>query len=116
MNVRTKSVFDPVDKDADGMRVLITRYHPRGIKKSQYTVWYQHLAPSAPLLKLYKDGILTWEAFEATLLSELLSSFEVGRTVRMLREYSKVRPVTLLCYEPEGKPCHRHLIKRLICQ
>ena len=33
--IRTKSIYDPKE-ESDGIRILITRYWPRGIKKEHF--------------------------------------------------------------------------------
>ena len=49
--LKTKRWNDPRGPQ-DGLRVLITRYRPRGLKKADETwdVWIKDLAPSAELL------------------------------------------------------------------
>ena len=48
---------------ADGTRVLIMRYWPRGIRKEKVDVWLRELAPVMPLLRAYLDGKITWAQY-----------------------------------------------------
>ena len=41
--IRTKSIYDPKE-ESDGIRILITRYWPRGIKKEHFDKWYKELS------------------------------------------------------------------------
>ena len=40
----------------DGIRVLITRYYPRGVKKDKFDCGIRELSPSRNLLKNYQQG------------------------------------------------------------
>jgi uncharacterized protein YeaO (DUF488 family) len=57
--IKTKSIYDPKEEN-DGIRILITRYWPRGIKKGHFDKWYKELSPSRDLLKRYKDKKMTF--------------------------------------------------------
>jgi uncharacterized protein YeaO (DUF488 family) len=56
--IKTKSVYDPIE-DSDGVRILVTRYHPRikGFKKGVgYDEWLKDLSPVGPAVKKFKAG------------------------------------------------------------
>lgn len=53
--IRVKSVYEKREK-ADGLRVLVTRLWPRGVKKTDVDVWLPALGPSRKLLADYKAG------------------------------------------------------------
>lgn len=109
--IRTKSIHDTASPE-DGTRLLITRYHPRGVAKARYDVWWPDLAPSRELLRAYKDG-MPWAQFERAFTDELRG--EYGQAALMdVRVFARAATITLLCHEPEGEPCHRHIVKRLI--
>ena len=111
--IRTKSIYGHKEKQ-DGLRVLITRFYPRGIKKTHFDVWKKELAPSKQLLKEYKAKKKTWEEFAKSFQSELKDQKESIDALKELKTKSKSGNITLLCYEKDDKPCHRHLLKRLI--
>ncbi len=113
MAVRTKSIYAPAEP-SDGRRILVTRHHPRGVKRTKYDVWDRRLAPSAVLLKSYKSGDVGWADFERRLLQELGTSPDSVSSIRELHAYSRTHTITLLCYEPAGSPCHRYLLKKII--
>ncbi|MDO8426868.1 MAG: DUF488 family protein [Deltaproteobacteria bacterium] len=53
--VKTKSIYDPPTKD-DGLRVLVTRYWPRGVKKEEQDFWLRGMGPIPELIKAWKSG------------------------------------------------------------
>lgn len=70
--IRSKSIYDPKEED-DGIRILITRYWPRGIKKEYFDKWYKELSPSRDLLKRYKYKKLTFLHLEDYFLKKFKS-------------------------------------------
>ncbi|HEX2614819.1 MAG TPA: DUF488 domain-containing protein [Nitrososphaera sp.] len=112
--IRTKSVYDPAE-NSDGIRILVTRYHPRikGFKKGiGYSEWLMGLSPLGPAVKKFKAGRMTEHEFGKQYLSYLAVSNEARKELARVRELLKNgETVTLLCYEPEGEFCHRHLLK-----
>ena len=110
--IRTKSIYDPKETD-DGKRVLVTRYYPRGVGRDHFDVWLRDLAPSAKLLKLYRDGEMTIPEYSAEYQLEI-SEENARQAIHELSMYAEAGNVTLLCYEPEGEFCHRHILKRVV--
>jgi uncharacterized protein YeaO (DUF488 family) len=56
MVIKTKSIYDPSEENDDGIRVLVTRFYPRAIKKNKFDCWIRELSPSADLLNNYQQG------------------------------------------------------------
>ena len=50
---RTKSIYAESDS-GDGIRVLVTRFWPRSVRKGAVDEWRRELAPGAALLKRYR--------------------------------------------------------------
>ena len=111
--IKTKSIYEPKNKD-DGYRVLVTRYYPRGVKKTHFDIWMRELAPSSQLLKEYKNNEKTWEELIISFKSQLQNSEESIQTMKNLNTKTKSTNITLLCYEKDVMPCHRHLLKEII--
>ena len=107
---KTKSIYSPIDED-DGLRVLITRFYPRGVKREKYDVWIRPLAPSAELLKRFKNSDIVWDDFKVSLLAELSNNID---SVEAIHTLHNMQDITLLCYEKDGRPCHRHMVRELI--
>ena len=111
--IKTKSIYKPVEKE-DGLRVLITRWHPRGVRREKYDIWVRELAPSAELLKKYKNSEIKWADFSKSLLSELQDNTDSIEAIHALQTKGDMENITLLCHEKDGEPCHRHMVKNLI--
>ena len=111
--IRTKSIHAPAGED-DGLRVLVTRFHPRGVRKERYDVWCRDLAPSKDLLKLHKEGRIRWDRFLRSLYSEIRGNEAGQKMIIKLNREGRRQNVTLLCHERDGMPCHRHLVKMLV--
>ena len=111
--IKTKSIYESKETQ-DGIRVLITRFYPRGIKKSNFDIWKKDLAPSQKLLTELKNNKKTWIQFIDSFKSELEKNKESLQSIKKLRQESKTNNVTLLCFEKDGNPCHRHLLKKII--
>ena len=134
--IKTKSVYDSAES-SDGIRVLVTRFHPRkkGFKKGiGYDSWLKGLSPPKEMLMAFRKGEITRDKFKEMYLEHLNANegkegekcsdreTEVSRALQELRnfllhrggrEMHKNAIITLLCYEPEdGKTfCHRHVLK-----
>jgi uncharacterized protein YeaO (DUF488 family) len=111
--VKTKSIYDPNDPQ-DGVRVLITRHYPRGVKKDRFDRRIIALSPSRELLSSYREGKKGWDQFSKSFLSELRANPESLEAIRSLHALSRIQAVTLLCYERSGLPCHRYLVRDLV--
>lgn len=111
--VKAKSIYKQAEK-GDGIRALITRYYPRGVKSNHFDAWIRELSPSAALLKRYKEGKIQWNDFEIALLSEFRESMDSIESIYMLHDLSRKKDITLLCYEKDDQPCHRHLVRELV--
>lgn len=93
---------------------MITRFYPRGVKKSHFDIWMRELAPSKKLLNDYKTNKKTWIQFVKSFKTELQESEESLLGLNNLKNKTKSENVTLLCFEKDETPCHRHLLKKII--
>ena len=57
---------------------------------------------------------MNWECFEQEFLAQIKSNAASMEIIRVFASTAASRNITLLCYEKEGEPCHRHLIASLI--
>ena len=113
MTLRTRSIYDPAEKD-DGLRVLVTRYYPRGVKKDRFDSWVKDLSPSVKLLRAYRDKRKSWEEFGSEFVSEVRANPAAIEALQHLRAEARNGTVTLLCYERGDSPCHRTIVADLI--
>ncbi|MDI1315133.1 DUF488 family protein [Prosthecobacter sp.] len=125
--IRTKCVWTAIDREHDGLRILVTRYTVRGCSGTRYNVWMPNLAPSEPLLKAYHAEKINWkeftrryklELFEPALMdkeNERIKNYGQKFTLRLIKELARRQPVTLLCQCSEDTDCcHRHLLKAVL--
>ena len=123
----TKSVWTPIDRKKDGLRLLVTRFRGRGMPKSRYDVWIPSLGPSERLLREFLGREITWAEFGRTYRKELFLDGPIDRksrtiknhgqkfTLRLIEELGRRGNVTLMCHCAEDqKQCHRHLLRALI--
>ena len=111
--VKTKSIYQNAEEE-DGIRILITRFYPRGIKNTHFDYWIRDLSPSIELLMSYKQGKFNWKDFKFNFLYELKENLNSLEAMHALNFQSKVENITLLCYEKQGHPCHRHLVRDIV--
>jgi uncharacterized protein YeaO (DUF488 family) len=111
--IKTKSIYDSIG-NSDGIRILITRYWPRGIKKENFDKWYKELSPSKNLLKNYKEGRIDFQLFEKLFRNEIMENKNIIDICKNIaKEAVNGKEVTLLCYEKDESNCHRKSIRKL---
>jgi uncharacterized protein YeaO (DUF488 family) len=114
--IRTASVYDPPG-ESDGLRVLIMRYWPRGVRRERVNVWLKDAAPSTELLRAYTHAGLGWGEFEAGYRAEVEQ--ERPQVLEQLRELEREHgTLTLLCHEriPPHEHCHRETLQSMLTQ
>lgn len=58
--IRSKSVWSPIDRKRDGLRILAARFRGRGLPTTRYDVWMPSLGPSEQLLRAVQAGRIGW--------------------------------------------------------
>jgi uncharacterized protein YeaO (DUF488 family) len=119
--IRTRRWNDK-KKRGDGMRLLICRYRPRALPKTEETwdLWWQDLGPSKKLHAAFygKHGQapLTWEEYRQCYLEEMTQQQE--RIDLLAEKVAAGKTITLLCSSAceDEAHCHRTLLKGLIEQ
>jgi uncharacterized protein YeaO (DUF488 family) len=103
-------VYEPATR-ADGTRVLIMRYWPRGIRKEHVDLWLRDLAPEIPLLRGFLDGAVSWARYRPRYLAGLRRP-AAQAALAQVRTLARRRPVTLLCGCADPRRCHRTLLQK----
>ena len=116
--IRHASIYEARERSPeDGLRVLVMRQWPRGIRKDQADVWLRDAGPSRELLQAYQQGKLPWKEFEQRYRLEMLQerSWILDRLRHLEREHGVL---TLLCHEriPPSEHCHREVLVDLLSQ
>ena len=93
-NIRIKRVYD-LPSENDGLRVLVDRLWPRGLKKSgsHIDLWAKELAPTAALRKWFNHEEHKFREFRLSYLEELSFRQDI---VRKLFEQADNGTITLL--------------------
>lgn len=109
---------EPREPD-DGTRILITRFRPRGLPKSQETwdQWNHDVAPSPELVSAYKGKkglLLTWDVYRASYLREMKG--QAPAIEALARRAVNGESITLLCSSVclRESRCHRSLLREIL--
>lgn len=93
--IRLERVYDQGHSDAEGVRFLVERLWPRGIKKSSLKLdgWLRDVAPSTELRKWFSHDPEKWDEFKRRYVEELNAHREAWEPIL---EAARRGPVTLL--------------------
>jgi len=126
--IRTKRIAEP-PADADGARILIARYRPRGVRRGEETwdAWEKRLAPSPALLdafygkrrergRLVAKGLapLAWGEYAARFHAEMGGPDARAAIDDLAARSRRGETITLLCYCEDERRCHRSLVRGLV--
>jgi uncharacterized protein YeaO (DUF488 family) len=91
---RLKRVYDP-PSSADGVRVLVDRLWPRGLRKADAAIdrWLKDIAPSAELRRWFGHDPSRWDEFQRLYRHELSTHADL---LDELRELARHGVVTLV--------------------
>lgn len=94
MTIEVKRVYDP-QASADGVRVLVDRVWPRGVRKEEAGVdeWLREIAPSTELRRWFAHDPTRWDLFVEKYFQEL---DEHGELVASLAAQAKWGRLTLI--------------------
>jgi uncharacterized protein YeaO (DUF488 family) len=120
MPIRTRRWNDPKEP-GDGLRVLVSRYRPRALKKSDETwdVWWSDLGPSKELHADFygKHGEpIGHAAYVKRYLVEMRSAKAKWLIADLARRVNDGETITLLCSSActDANNCHRTLLTKMI--
>lgn len=90
-HIRIKRAYDSPAHD-DGVRVLIDRLWPRGVKKENLALdqWAKELAPSTMLRQWFGHDPARWQAFQKRYAVELRPRAELLDSLRAMARRSTV--------------------------
>ncbi len=97
MAVVVKRVYEPVSP-SDGVRVLVDRLWPRGLKKEDVALkfWLRDLAPSDELRKWFHANPDGWTMFRKRYLKELANAKASAAVEKLHHLAAGKRQLTLL--------------------
>src|SRR5664280_1040382 len=87
--LRTRSVWSPINRKTDGLRILVTRFRGRGLPASRYDVWMPNLGPSECLLGAGQDRQISWAQFSKQYREELFLDGPIDKRSRMIKNHGQ---------------------------
>lgn len=130
-----KIIKEIKETQPDAIFLFVARYKPRGMTTEifdrLYSEWCKNLAPSQELhketytakneiMKILKisDMDAHNKAFiQVNYRNRFLKEMKNPKSIadmQRIKEVAKEKDVFLVCYEPEGYSCHRHLLIEII--
>ena len=94
MTIAIKRIYEPASRN-DGLRVLVDRMWPRGLKKDEAKIdlWLKDVAPTTSLRRWFGHAPERWDKFRERYLAELSNNIAVAPLRDLMR---KKRRITLL--------------------
>jgi uncharacterized protein YeaO (DUF488 family) len=94
LKIQLKRAYEPASPE-DGVRVLVDRLWPRGLRKSKAAIdkWLKDLAPSTELRRWFGHDPNRWPEFRRRYKAQLAHKTEL---LGELRALARKRPVTLV--------------------
>ena len=94
--IRLKRAYEPAES-SDGVRILVERLWPRGVKKEELHLdeWMKEISPSPELRKWYNHDVAKWEEFHHRYEAELKAPDKQPLLTR-LADQAKHGPITLV--------------------
>lgn len=109
--IKTKRVYEKAER-TDGVRLLIDRLWPRGIKKEELKVdeWMREIAPSDSLRRWFSHDPSKWEEFKRRYWDEVKGKEEFRRLLQLVKE----KDVTLVFSSKETRYNNATALKEFI--
>ena len=112
MQIMMKRIYSPYDEQ-DGIRILVDRLWPRGIKKedAKIDLWPKAITPSNELRKWYCHDEKNWPKFERRYQAEIRLQPEI---LDELKQLAKQEKITLLTASKHEQYNHVIVLKALL--
>ncbi|MCR5009068.1 MAG: DUF488 family protein [Oribacterium sp.] len=96
-SIKTKRIYK-APEESDGIRILVDRIWPRGIKKESAAInaWEKGIAPSAELRKWFNHDAEKYPEFRRKYMEELDASEDAEKLLEFVKQYRKSDNITLL--------------------
>lgn len=101
VTIKVKRIYEE-PKKSDGVRILVDRLWPRGMKKEEAAIdlWLKDIAPSDSLRKWYNHDLKKWPEFQKRYAKELSNKQEL---IDSIKKEAKRKTVTLLFSSKENE-------------
>lgn len=110
--IKIKRIYESPSVE-DGLRILVDRLWPRGVKKEQAHIdyWYKEITPSNDLRKWFAHKEENFEKFSELYREELRSQEEI---LEQIKKWSAEKPVTLIYAAKDPKINHAIVLKKVL--
>jgi uncharacterized protein YeaO (DUF488 family) len=110
--LKAKRIYEPPAPD-DGLRVLVMRLWPRGIRKQAIDLWLKELGASVDNLRAWKAGGIDWPEMEKRYIGGLAAPAAAAQLAE-LAALARRETVTVLCSCVDESQCHRGILKAVL--
>ena len=110
--VKIKRIYEPFDKQ-DGVRILVDRLWPRGVKKEMAHIdeWMKAIAPSTELRKGFNHDKPKWDEFQLKYTHELTQNDAVKDLLDLVKKH---KTITLLYAAHDEQHNHALVLQQFI--
>jgi uncharacterized protein YeaO (DUF488 family) len=116
VKINLKRVYEPVSKD-DGVRFLVERLWPRGIKKEDLKMdeWLKEVAPSTELRKWFSHDPAKWQSLQKKYCKELSENHEaLEPIVKALHKHTVTLLYSSKDTEQNNAVCLKNYLEKII--
>ena len=112
--VKIKRIYEPFDKQ-DGVRILVDRLWPRGVKKetAHLDEWMKAIAPSTELRKWFNHDAPKWGEFQLKYTHELTQNDAVKNLLDLAKKH---KTITLLYAAHDEEHNHALVLQHFISE
>jgi uncharacterized protein YeaO (DUF488 family) len=110
--IKIKRVYESAEK-TDGLRILVDRLWPRGMKKetAHIDLWMKEIAPSTELRKWFHQHIEKWTEFCKLYSEELKKTDALAKITEKIKEQ---KTVTFLYASHDEEHNHALVLQKLL--
>ncbi len=87
--IKVKRVYDDIEPD-DGVRVLVDRLWPRGVRKDKVDMWLKDVAPSDELRRWFNHDPSKWDEFKRRYFEELSRNPRLNDLLMLIKNRGNV--------------------------
>ena len=91
MNIGIKRIYEPAKRN-DGLRILVDRMWPRGIRKDEALIdlWLKDVAPTTSLRRWFDHRTERWEKFRERYVAELSDNAAIAELRNRIKREKRV--------------------------
>ena len=108
--IRLKRVYEPAGGD-DGLRLLVTRLWPRGVRRESVDEWVKELGTPRDMLNEYQHGGLAYEEFAVRYRAWLDTAPEAQPVLDRVAQLAIEQNITLLTSLPDLTRSHVPILR-----